>query len=215
MLLYIMRHGETDYNVAGRLQGWLEEPLNEKGRELARVTGAGLRDVHFELCITSPLARAYETAKIVLRSSQNEAATLITDDRLKEISFGAWEGLCCTKANFELPCDHFEEFFTAPFDMEPFPGGENVKMVCERTAEFYRELIQKEEWADKTILISTHGCAMRALLNQVYEDKNNFWHTHVPFNCAVNIVEVKNGIATLLEEDKIYYDDALCIERYK
>lgn len=215
MLLYIMRHGETNFNVAGRLQGWLQEPLNEKGRDLARVTGEGLRDIRFDLCISSPLVRAYETAQIVLQNSGNEQTKIVCDDRIKEISFGEWEGLSCTKEKFELPCDDFDRFFREPFAMEPFPGGENVEMLCERTGQFYQELIHRKELQAQTILISTHGCAMRALLHQVYEDKDNFWHTHVPFNCAVNLVEVKNGQSTLLMDDQIYYDETHCIARYQ
>ena len=57
------------------------------------------------------------------------------------------------------------------------------------------------------MLIASHGCCIRALLHNVYEDAGleNYWHGKVPPNCCVNVVEVRDGKAVLLEEDKIYY----------
>ena len=66
MKLYIVRHGETDWNKARKIQGRSDIPLNEFGRHLARETAKGLADVHFDLCFTSPLSRAKETAQIIL-----------------------------------------------------------------------------------------------------------------------------------------------------
>ncbi len=214
MILYIIRHGETDYNTVRKLQGWLDQPLNQNGRDLASLTGEALQDVRFDLCITSPLSRSYETAQIILESSKNETVEIRVDERIKEISFGEWEGLCCARQHYEIPDDDFERFFRDPIDMEPFPGGENVQMLSKRTGDFYRELIAREDLQDKTIMISTHGCATRALLRNVYGENEPFWHGHVPPNCAVNIVKVENGISTLLEDDKIYYDPTLCIRHY-
>ena len=53
------------------------------------------------------------------------------------------------------------------------------------------------------------------LLRNVYEDKNNFWHGGVPYNCAVSIIEVQNGVSTLLADNKIYYDPSDCVNFYK
>ena len=66
MKLYIVRHGETDWNKARKIQGQSDIPLNAFGRHLARETAKGLADVHFDLCFTSPLSRAKETARIIL-----------------------------------------------------------------------------------------------------------------------------------------------------
>ena len=59
------------------------------------------------------------------------------------------------------------------------------------------------------------GNTMRALLRNVYEDKNDFWHGGVPYNCAVSIIEVQNGVSTLLADNKIYYDPSDCVNFYK
>ena len=60
--IYIVRHGETNGNLRGALQGWMDELLNEKGRELAIITARALSDIKFDVAISSPLSRAYETA---------------------------------------------------------------------------------------------------------------------------------------------------------
>ena len=217
MLLYIIRHGETKLNEKGCLQGWIDEPLNQKGIDLALETGEGLKDVPFDLIITSPLIRARKTAEIVTEASRKQFGEIpiVEDDRLKEINWGSWEGKELRGSDFSVPLDQRNLFFTDAYHFEGAPDGESVKDVCDRTADFYQELIQNPEYQDKTILVSTHGCAMRAMLQQVYTDSYDFWHGHVPYNCAVNIVEVKDGRSILIGDDKIYYDPSLCVDNYK
>lgn len=218
MLLYIIRHGETDWNTVGRLQGYSDIPLNESGRSLARITGEALQTVPFDLIITSPLKRARETGELVAAPSAKyykKEIPVVEDERLKELNWGSWEGLGCLEENFAIPDKNYNLFYTDAFHFEGSPDGESVADVCNRTAEFWQELIHKPEYQDKVILISTHGCAMRALLNPVYDNPLDFWQGHVPFNCTVNVVEVENGSARIISGDKIYYDDALCVDNYK
>ena len=92
MRLYIMRHGETDWNKIKQLQGKSDVPLNDFGRMLARKTAEALEKVPFDLVITSPLSRARETALIVKGERE---IPLIEDARIEEMSFGIYEGLCC------------------------------------------------------------------------------------------------------------------------
>ena len=92
MKIYLIRHGETSWNTLGRLQGRTDIELNENGIRLAKITGEKLKDVHFDLAIASPLKRAYETAGLVLGDRN---IPILTDERIEEISFGEWEGLCC------------------------------------------------------------------------------------------------------------------------
>ncbi len=206
MKIYIIRHGETDLNILGLMQGWLDEPLNKSGRDLAEVTGRALKDVHFDCCISSPLVRSMETVEIVLRESGNDIPVL-TDDRIREISFGDLEG----KSFDELGQDGVI-FHDDPFSFKGFPNGECVQDVMKRTQEFLKELIARDD--DKTYLIGIHGCALRAMLNFLYEDPSEYWHGHVPYNCAVNIIEAKDGVARLVADDRIYYPADLAIDRY-
>ena len=86
MLIYVIRHGETRLNATGTLQGWMDVPLNENGIKLARITGENMRPIRFDRCISSPLVRALDTAKIVLESSGNADVPIETDERIKEIA---------------------------------------------------------------------------------------------------------------------------------
>lgn len=207
MKIYIIRHGETNLNVKGVMQGWLEEPLNENGRELARLTGQGMKGIHFDRCISSPLTRAVETVKIVLQESGNPIP-VETDDRIREIHFGEAEGKAFSEVGEEG-----KQFFLDPLSFKGFPGGERVMDVCKRTQQFLRELAAKDD--GKTYLIGIHGCALRCMLNCLYENPKDFWHGHVPYNCCVNIVEASGGKMKLVAEDKLYYDSSLAVDRYK
>ncbi len=206
MLIYIIRHGETDLNVKGVLQGWVDEPLNESGMRLARITGEKMVGIRFDGCFSSPLQRAAETARIVLEASGNDLP-IQYDDRLREISFGEAEGRHRSTLG-----EQGRRFFEEPFRYEPFPGGESIRQVCARTQSFLKELLLRDD--GKTYLLSTHGCALRAMLNYLYEDPSDFWHVHVPYNCAVSIVEGRNGQGRLIGDDVIYYDRSQIVDRY-
>ncbi len=104
MKIYIVRHGETCWNVQRRLQGASDTELNEKGTALAEITGKALKEVPFSCCFTSPLKKARDTAKLVL----GERAIPIYDaERIREISFGVWEG----KDSALLPQEMLDNFF--------------------------------------------------------------------------------------------------------
>lgn len=185
------------WNALRKVQGATDIELNEKGIAYARLTGEALAQVSFDLAFSSPLKRAVDTARYVLNGRE---VPLYTDKRIQEISFGIMEGTQID-GPFKREFDYFfhdTKKYTAP------EGGESIEDVCRRTRDFWEELTGTERFQNATILIATHGCAGRALLQSVYKD-GDFWHGCVPPNCCVNIVEVKNGEARLLAEDKIYY----------
>lgn len=211
MLIYIVRHGETRSNVEGLLQGWSDDPLNENGRKLAVITGRGMQNVRFDYCISSPLIRARETAEIILRESGN-TPQIKYDDRIKEINMGAWEQKRFRPGKREVDEEQVRLFFTDPFKFSGYPNGENMYQVCDRTQEFLKELIKRDD--NKTYLVATHGFALRAMLNFLYANPSDFWHGHVPYNCAVNVIEGKNGKGVLLADDKIYYNLDEAVDQY-
>ena len=203
MKIYIIRHGETDWNVKRRFQGRSDIELNEEGRRLARVTAEALKDVNFTRIITSPLKRAYETAIIMKRDRD---IPIIKDERIIEISFGEYEGLCCGKEGYNIPDPTFMNFFNAPLDYKPPKGAESIEKLCNRTANLFEELVANNELKDEIILISTHGAALRGILSHIYNiGIEDFWKGGVHKNCAISIVEVENGKGHVLEERKVYY----------
>ena len=88
-MLYIMRHGRTDWNDAYKLQGRTDIPLNDAGRRMAQEAAQRYREVSFDVCFCSPLIRARETAEIFLKGRDTP---ILFDDRLKEMCFGVCEG---------------------------------------------------------------------------------------------------------------------------
>lgn len=218
MRLYIIRHGETKLNALGRLQGWTDEPLNQNGKDLAIITGDALKDIPFDLVITSPLKRARETGELAVAASEKHfgrKVPIIEDRRIMEFNWGCWEGLCCLESNFEVPDPNYNTFYTDTFQYQGAPDGDSISDLMNRTADFFQELISNPKYQDKTILIATHGCALRAMLHPYYEDKTSFWQERVPYNCAVTIVDVQDGQVQITAKDKIYYDKSLCFDHYK
>ncbi|MGL4279432.1 MAG: histidine phosphatase family protein [Albidovulum sp.] len=101
-MIYLLRHGQTEFNLEGRLQGQLDSPLTDFGRGQARACGALIAaEVTAPSVWTSPLARAEETARIV--AAELTGAVLTTDPRLAEASFGIWEGLTRTEIDAGWP----------------------------------------------------------------------------------------------------------------
>lgn len=207
MLIYIVRHGETEMNKLAVLQGRMDEPLNEAGRYLAHLTGRAMKDIRFDECISSPLVRAKETVEIILRENEHPVE-VETDDRLMEIAFGDMEGKKAAEMGLEGKL-----LFSDPFAFRGAANGERIRDVCERTQAFLKELIARDD--GRTYLIGTHGCALRAMLNFLYGDPADFWHGHAPYNCAVNIVEAKGGTARLVADDRIYYPPEYAVDRYR
>lgn len=209
----MIRHGETDWNTKRLLQGATDIPLNENGIALAKETSEKLKEVPFDLIISSPLSRAYQTAEI-MRGDRD--IPILTDRRIMEICFGVFEGYCCGKEGYNIPDPNFPLFFTDPEKFVAGEGGETIVQLCERTTEFLHEIANKEEYRDKTILVSTHGAAMRGLLSSLQiTDLKDFWMGGVHKNCAITILEAKNGNITILEENKVYYDPDKAVDYYK
>lgn len=201
MRLYIVRHGETKWNRERRLQGSTDVELNDKGIALAKSTGKALAEVPFRRAFSSPLKRAVVTAKLILGERQTP---LILDERLKEISFGNWEGRCIDPARKELP-DSFEKFFRDPERYVPDAAGETIPDFCGRTGDFLEQLLAEEGESEENFLIVVHGAVTRALMqNLLGGPMADFWRGNVPPNCAVNIIDITDGRATLVAKDVTY-----------
>ena len=201
MLIYIVRHGLTEWNKLKKLQGAADVPLAKEGILLAEKTGEALKDVKFDICFTSPLSRARQTAECVLGDRN---VPIIPDKRIQEINFGDLEGEYVRDAEGNYIDPQVEIFFHDPVNFKRPENGEDIFDVIARTKDFWEEKTSDPSLADKTVLVASHGCAVRALLQNIYHDPENFWHGCVPPNCCVNLVEVKNGKTVLLEEDKVY-----------
>jgi probable phosphoglycerate mutase len=132
--LVYFRHGETDWNVEGRLQGQRDIPINLKGRGQAKRNGElVVRKFHEALgyeFIASPLNRARETMEIARATMGLDPKAYRTDDRLKELTFGMWEGFTYREVEKQR-AGWLAERNADKWDFQP-PGGESYKMLSER-----------------------------------------------------------------------------------
>lgn len=205
MKLYIIRHGQTEWNKQKKLQGRSDILLNAYGIQLAEETKIGLENVKFDLAFTSPLQRAKKTAEILL---DGRDVQLLEDKRIIEIGFGSYEGLCYAKDNYNIPDPDFMNFFEKPEVYHPAPDGESFEQLRARAADFLRELSEKKEYQESTILVSTHGAALCALLNVIKNSTiEKFWTGGLHKNCGLSIVEIKDGKAEILKEAIVLYED--------
>ena len=112
MKLYIVRHGETVWNRHHKVQGVADIPLAQNGILLAEKTGEALKNVSFDLCITSPLVRARKTAELIL-AKQAHKVPVKEDIRIREINFGVLEGVVCMNDAREYLDPQMKKFLTA------------------------------------------------------------------------------------------------------
>jgi probable phosphoglycerate mutase len=162
-ILYYLRHGLTDWNTEGRLQGGRDTPLNARGRgqaercveilrDLFARDGRAAADLHY---VSSPLMRATETMDIVRRGLGLPAGDYARDPRLKEIAFGDWEGL--TYLDVLKRDRHVVDQREAGKWLFRPPGGETYEEVARRVGEWYATL-------DRDTVVTAHGGTARALI---------------------------------------------------
>jgi broad specificity phosphatase PhoE len=162
-VIYYIRHGETEWNAEGRLQGAQDVPLNDLGRKQAASAGAILgdlfaRDGRSEASlgfVASPLGRARSTMELVRGSLKLPPHDYAIDDRLREIGYGEWEGSTLAQMQAEDP-EVFARRQAEKWTVSP-PGGESYAEVQARVDAWYRQLT-----AD-TVAVA-HGGTARALM---------------------------------------------------
>ena len=179
-MLYIIRHGKTDWNVMHKLQGKTDVPLNDEGRAMAEQAREEYKDVHFDIAFCSPLSRARETAKILLRGRD---IPIITDDRLTEMSFGIYEG---NDYSFDIPGESFNVIFQEPEKYTTPPeGAESFEELFARTGEFLREKVDPELEKGKDVLIVGHGAMNSSIVSQIRNySRKDFWSGGIE-NCKL------------------------------
>ena len=161
--IYYIRHGETEWNAQGRLQGAQDVPLNDLGRRqsvdagliLANLFASDGRSDASMAFVASPLARARQTMELVRGALKLPPSGYAVDARLREIGYGEWEGSTLAEAQAQDP-DLFARRLTEKWTMSP-PGGETYVSVQARMTEWYRGLK-----AD-TVAVA-HGGTARALM---------------------------------------------------
>jgi broad specificity phosphatase PhoE len=193
--LYLIRHGQTDWNKEKIFRGRADVPLNEHGRDEAGALSRHLEDVHFDACYSSPLGRARETAEIVARPHSLDVRI---DDGLVDVDYGEWQGSSEAKVR-EQYAETYQRWLERPHHMK-FPGGESLSAVRKRAIASL-EVIRAGH-ADGVVAVVSHRvvakvvmCAFLGLGNAA------FWRIRQD-NCAYNVVELStNGAVVTVMND--------------
>jgi probable phosphoglycerate mutase len=190
--VFYLRHGETDWNVGGRLQGRRDVPLNDRGRAQATHCGEVLRDLFAREgrdpqsldYVSSPLGRASETMRLAREALGLAPDGYRTDDRLTEISFGDWEG--CTLA--QLRTRDPQRLAAREHDKWRFvpPDGESYETVSLRMRIWYESL-------DRDAVAVAHGGTCRGLMAVLGVAKP----------AAAPLVDVAQGVVYVFEGSKL------------
>ncbi len=151
-MIYIVRHGQTDWNINRRTQGHTDIPLNETGREQARTLISQIQTLGIDRIITSDLSRAHETAAIINETLQKP---LTIDARLREINYGDFEGKIFADSTDKI-------WHTFNYEPDKFHA-ESMEHLYRRIKDFYDTLPR-----DENILIATHGGTIR--MTRYYAD---------------------------------------------
>lgn len=197
MLIYLVRHGETDWNREMKFQGWADIALNARGREEARALAVKLKDVAFDFAFSSDLVRARETAEILL---EGRGTPLATDRRLREMNFGPLEGLPYgdARTNPESPV---HRLFTEPDRYEPPEGAEPISAVSARFDDFLRSVLEPLSRRAEAgcVLVAAHGVIVRdTLVRYGGHPYRDFWRLPVG-NCSASVLELTESGLKVVE----------------
>ncbi|WP_195428979.1 histidine phosphatase family protein [Clostridium sp. D46t1_190503_E9] len=181
--LYLTRHGETEWNEKGIMQGWGDSPLTELGIKQAEWLRDRMKDTHIDVIYASPIGRAYNTAKIV-KGDRN--IPLKANDGLKEIRIGGWEGLNQEEMK-SLSEENYYNFWNVPSKYIPTGDGENFYEVKKRAFKAINEILEKEK--GKNILIVTHTITLKSYLCELEKrDIDTLWDP--PFIKQTSLTEI-------------------------
>ena len=179
-MIYILRHGRTDWNALHKLQGRTDIPLNAEGRKMAQEAAKKYAGVHFDVCYSSPLVRAKETAEIILKDRN---VPIIFDDRLREMGFGVYEGI---ENSFAIPNCPINVLFKHPENyIAPKDAGESLDELYARTGNFIDEVLMPLHKEGKDVLIVAHGALNSCMLTQAKGlPRKDFW-SHGIVQCTL------------------------------
>jgi probable phosphoglycerate mutase len=184
--LYVVRHGETPWNVEGRYQGQLDPPLNENGRQQAEATAHKLAALGFEAIYSSDLARARQTAEAL---AEKAGLPVQLDPRLREIDQGKWQGVLIGDIRAGWPGE-IEGWESRPWECPP-PGGESLQQMQARMFAAVDEIIARHP--EGKVAIFSHKLPI-ALLKIRWQGHpaEEIWSL-LPANGAWEVFEIETG----------------------
>lgn len=163
--IFLVRHGETEWNKLDKMQGWADSPLSELGEMQAKWLNERVKDFNINKIYTSPAGRAIRTANLIKGDNNIE---IVVSENLKEMNMGAWEGLE-KKVIENLYSEDYYNFWNTPEKYIPKENGESFLEVRERVFQEIMKIIKEND--NKNILIVSHGLSIKSFLCKL-ENKN-------------------------------------------
>jgi phosphoserine phosphatase len=186
----LIRHGETDWNRAGKFQGQIDVPLNDNGRNQASLAAEFLKTIKIDFGFTSPMLRPKETAQIILK--EHPQLTLHEDPDLREIGHGLWEGKFEAEIESEYPGE-LKRWHTHPESVQ-MPEGENLQDVWTRATAAWQQIIVQVGNQPQTGIVVAHDATNKVLLCYLLGlGLADIWKIKQG-NGAVTVIDYPNGI---------------------
>ena len=188
--LLLVRHGETPWNLDGRLQGSTDVDISDKGREQARFAARRLSAATIDLAYSSDQSRARETAEIIL---EGRDVPLHSIPELRERSHGVFEGLTAKERQHRYP-EMFAASVLNNLDFAP-TGGETFRQTNRRMAAWARNF--QNAHLDKTVLVVGHGGTLRAAILGWLDLPDHATFRFLMANCGLSIIDTYPDNAVL------------------
>lgn len=185
--IYITRHGLTDWNIEGRLQGHEDSPLTKQGEEDALALSLKMKKYPIDIVYSSPLLRAFHTASLIFPNKK-----IIQDDRLKEMSFGIYEG---KQVKDLLEDELYDNLWNHPEKFDRIENGESYKEVKNRLLSFLDDLLLQPE---SHVFLTIHGMLYVVLMSIIKE-------LSVEQYPLINREIIRGGSLTIIDFDKNGY----------
>ena len=188
MNIYFIRHGESQFNKEGKLQGQMDPPLSNKGKKTASILARNLKDTfissgkEINAIYSSPLRRAKKTADAI---SSATGAPVKVDSNLQEIRLGGWEG---KKISNMAKDPQFIQWRKNPESITP-PGGESIKNFQDRAVTGIKKIIEDNSQNDNIIIV-THGGVIGALVSYILKKNVSNVMKYFPDNLSVISMEI-------------------------
>ena len=203
MLIFLLRHGLTDWNAARRCQGITDIPLNAEGIAQAQTLAARCASLSIERIYHSPLSRAAKTAELVADACH---APLIPCDDLREVCLGAFQGLTREQSLAAYPTEA-TAYFADPESVTP-PDGESMSAV-QRRALSALDFIEKDAEGCQRIALVSHGATIKTLVCAVMNMPLDHFSRFDISNCSLSVIKSENGARRLITlNDLAHFGDA-------
>lgn len=173
--IYLVRHGQTLLNTFHRLQGWCDSELTELGKSQAQKTGAGIRNIDFNLVVSSDLHRAIQTRNLIVKQLTKQPQKITKDDSFREVFFSSFEGLpadivynhLCKKYGYAsqddiIAHDGFARVRKLMKDMDPIHKAEEYPEIIQRFSSGLYHISQQLPSGGNVLVIS-HGAFIRTV----------------------------------------------------